>query len=66
LINCSIVNDLLYSGIDFVNSLSIFLSNVIETTIFLSLVLPISIETSPNQKRNIVCLNPQTKNVLPH
>jgi len=64
LINCSMVNDLLYNGIDFSNSIRIFLSIVKDVTYFLSLLdFLIRVETSPNQKRMSIYLIQQIEYV---
>jgi len=64
LINCSMVNDLLYNGIDLSNSIRIFLSIVKDVTYFLSLLdFLIRVETSPNQKRMSIYLIQQIEYV---
>jgi len=58
------VNDLLYNGIDFSNSIRIFLSIVKDVTYFLSLLdFLIRVETSPNQKRMSIYLIQQIEYV---
>jgi len=59
------VNDLLNLGTTFSNSARTFLSTVKDETYFVFLDLLIRVETSPNQKRKLICLMNQTVYFFP-